>query len=278
MLRHMPPGTYRGAIAAARQGGTLPTVCRCRHKECKCDQGRAPPLAAQMEVERRKAQTRQLLLDTPDEAAIRIAFLLGDPRQMLSLAIACRRFRVRSFAWWRAVNSRPTTALVGTAKPIALVEEAARRWVQWLHELRLPTLCSTPDVAGHKPTTWLAQLHEVRRQHSLAASAPTVFTRCHLFIELSEDGHVATRKKTLDATGPIDASHRTAATNIAMRSGRHYAEFTVLEGVCMFLGVVSSTWNVELGDSAERVAGAVMYHICPPHLSMVSVISSVRGR
>ena len=266
MLRDMPPGTYRGAIVAARQGGKLPTVCRCMHQECKCDQRRAPPLAAQIEAERRKTQSRQLLLDTPDEAAIRIAFFLGDPRQMLSLAIACRRFRVRSFAWWRAVVSQPKTALVGSAKPIALIEEAARRYVQWLNELRRLTLCSTPYAllpnqhAGDKSTTWLAKMHEVRRQHSLAASAPTVFTRCHSFIELSEDGHVATRKKTLQATGPVDASHRTAATNIVMHSGRHYAEFTVLEGVCMFFGVVSSTWNVESGDSAERVAGAVMYH------------------
>jgi hypothetical protein len=217
-------------------------------------------------VERRKAQTKQLLLDTPDEAAIRIAYLLGEPRQMLSLAVACKRFRVRSFAWWRAVATQPTTALVGAAHPIALVEEAARRWVQHLHDLRVLTLCSTPDVllpinhAGRKSTSWLAKMHEVRRLHSLAASAPTVFTRHHLFIELSEDGCVATRKRTLQAAGPVDASHRTAATNIVMRSGRHYAEFTVLDGVCMFLGVVSSTWNVEVGDSAERVAGALMYH------------------
>ena len=87
----MPPGTYRGAIAAARAGASvLPTVCRCKHRECKCDQGRAPPVAAQLEVARRKARTRQLLLGTPDEAAIRIALMLGDPRQMLRLWVLRR--------------------------------------------------------------------------------------------------------------------------------------------------------------------------------------------
>ena len=67
----MPPGTYRGAIAAARVGGKLPMVCRCKHDECTCDQARAPPLAAQLEADHRQAQTRQLLLDTPDEAALK---------------------------------------------------------------------------------------------------------------------------------------------------------------------------------------------------------------
>lgn len=274
----MPPGTYRGAIAAARNGGMLPTVCRCRHEECTCDQARAPPLAAQAEAARTKEQTRRLLVDTPDEAAIRIAQLLGDPRQMLRLAIACKRFRVKSFAWWREVSrqqprlvagGQPSTALVGAAHPITLVDEAARRWVQLLNELRLPTVCPTTADVMSRPTnphasrvspTWLAKMHEAQRQHSLAVNAPTAFTRHHLFIELSEDGRVATRKRTLQAAGPVDASHRTAATNIVMRSGRHFVEFTVLEGVCMFLGVISSAWNVESGNFAERVTGGLLWH------------------
>lgn len=287
----MPPGTYRGAIVAARKGGMLPTVCRCRHEKCTCDQARAPPLAAQEEAARTKEQTRRLLIDTPDEAAIRIAQLLGDPHQMLRLAIACKRFRVKSFVWWWEVSrhkprlvasGQPQTALVGPAHPITLVDEAARRCVQLQNELRLPTLCpTTADVmlrptnppASRVSTSWLAKMHEVQRQHFLAVNAPTAFTRHHLFIEMSEDGRVATRKRTLHAAGPVDASHRTAATNIVMRSGRHYAEFTVLEGVCMFLGVISSAWDVESGNFAERVAGGLRRQLPFPSVWVVHAAS-----
>jgi hypothetical protein len=52
----MPPGTYRGAIVAARTGGKLPLVCRCEEPDCTCAAGRQPSPAALSEANMQKAR------------------------------------------------------------------------------------------------------------------------------------------------------------------------------------------------------------------------------
>ena len=52
----LPPGTYRGAIAAARTRGKLPLVCRCEEPDCICASARQPPPAALSEANMQKAR------------------------------------------------------------------------------------------------------------------------------------------------------------------------------------------------------------------------------
>lgn len=242
----MPPGTYRGAIAAARRGGPLPLVCRCEEKECTCASGRQPPPAVLAEANMQKARMRRLLLGIPDEAAIRVALLVGDPRQLVRLSVACKRFRTK-------------TITVAGARLISIVEEAARRWVGSARKsavaeaLLLPAQSPQDLLTAHN---WIRKMHEAQKQHVLSVNAPTVFSRHHVFIGLTEGGSVGTRMKIMHANGGSDASTRTAATNIVMRTGRHYAEFTVVEGIWTFFGVIAAKWNVEAGEGAERVPGA----------------------
>ena len=44
-----------------------------------------------------------------------------------------------------------------------------------------------------------------------------------------------------------DFNFRVAASQVAMRSGRHFAQFTVLNGDDMFFGVIRPGWDVEGG-------------------------------
>eukprot|EP01046_Picozoa_sp_COSAG06_P078216 COSAG06_NODE_25859_length_627_cov_1.017045_1_plen_104_part_10 len=47
--------------------------------------------------------------------------------------------------------------------------------------------------------------------------------------------------------------YRSAASTAVMRSGRHFAQFTVLAGTWIFFGVLRPGWDVERGDSAMDV-------------------------
>jgi hypothetical protein len=76
-----------------------------------------------------------LLTATPDEAAIIIACALTDPRDLLSLAAACRRFFIKCIA---APPKHRGTASVGAlaaeechqaTEMWSIVEEVGRRWI-----------------------------------------------------------------------------------------------------------------------------------------------------
>ena len=56
-------------------------------------------------------------------------------------------------------------------------------------------------------------------------------------------------------------SYRTAASTAVMRSGRHFVQFTVVEGDMSF-GMIRPGWDVEGGTAAHRVDGhcAVAVH------------------
>ena len=69
---------------------------------------------------------------------------------------------------------------------------------------------------------------------------------------LSENGAVATKNAN-------DFNFRVAASQVAMRSGRHFAQFTVLNGDDMFFGVIRPGWDVEEEGRAFDVAGHCFY-------------------
>ena len=94
-----------------------------------------------------------------------------------------------------------------------------------------------------------------------ALRAPLLFGRAPGTVTLSEGGEGATR----DA----GYGHQAAAGTVAMRSGRHFAQFMVMEGGSnMFLGVIRPGWDVEGGESAFNVDAHCFYrtyggHRCP---------------
>ena len=82
---------------------------------------------------------------------------------------------------------------------------------------------------------------------------PLAFGRAHADVTLSEGGAVATR-------GAAGGWSRTAASTVAMRSGRHFARFTVVEArSMMFFGVIRPGWDVEGGMYAPDGDGHCFY-------------------
>ena len=71
---------------------------------------------------------------------------------------------------------------------------------------------------------------------------PLAFGRSHGEVTLSENGAVA--------TNDYRAGYRTAASTVVMRSGRHYAQFTVVEGDFLFFGVIRPGFDVAGGADA----------------------------
>ena len=95
--------------------------------------------------------------------------------------------------------------------------------------------------------SWLCLMHEVG-----VLRLPLAFGRAHADVTLSEGVAVAT--KTVQ-----DLIPRAAASEAVMRSGRHFAQFTVLEG-SMYFGVIRPSWDVEGGANAEGAGGHCFYH------------------
>eukprot|EP01046_Picozoa_sp_COSAG06_P003938 COSAG06_NODE_158_length_21760_cov_36.036979_6_plen_319_part_00 len=190
-----------------------------------------------MEVATRAAQrdaAANLLTATPTEAALVIACALTDPRDLLALALACRRFFTRSIAAPPLPRSAAGAAASGGTTAAAaqqqvemwsIIQEAARQWI----------VRCTDQERGWVPRrgreSWLGLMREVE---SLRRGA--VFGRSHAHITLSEGGSLATT---------YDWLVRTAASKAVMRAGRHYAQFTVVSGRFMHFGVIRPGWDVE---------------------------------
>ena len=172
-----------------------------------------------------RSRTREhtnLLTATPDETALAIAGFLLTARDLLCLQLTCRRFSVKCIASGGG-GGGPAAA----HEMLCIVGEAARRWV---------ARCSEQErgwVPRRGLESWLGLMHEVE-----VLQLPLAFGRAHAEITLSENGAVATKSR---------GGWRTAASRVAMRSGRHYAQFTVLDGRQVSFGVIRPGWDVEGG-------------------------------
>jgi hypothetical protein len=175
-----------------------------------------------------------------DEAAIIVACALIDPRDLLRLARACRRFATKCIA--APASHRCSASGGGAASPQqaemwSIAEEAARRWIA----------SCTDQERGWVPRrgreSWLGLMWEVESLRRGAA----VLDRWHTSITMSRGGSRATRG------GPQDYAARTAACKPVMRAGRHYAQFTVMVGKYMFFGVIRPGWDVERVRSEHTV-------------------------
>ena len=173
-----------------------------------------------------------LLTATPDEAAIIIACALTDPKDLLRLARACRRFATKCIAapaaHRTAASGGGTAAAAQHAEMWSIIEEAARRWI---------ATCTHQErgwVPRRGRESWLGLMWEVESLRRAAVFG----RRSHETITLSEGGALATM-------GEHDGLFRTAASKAVMRAGRHYAQFTAVKGSIMFFGVIRPGWDVE---------------------------------
>ena len=154
------------------------------------------------------------LLTMTDDLLIHIASMLTAPTDLVRLQLTCPRFADK---------------VCGSSEMLSIPEEAARLWVDG---------CSEQErdwVPRRWLESWLGLMHEVG-----VLRLPLAFGRAHAEITLSENGAVATKSAR--------RRRRTAASKVVMRSGRHSAQFTVVEGGYLFFGVIRPGWDVEGGE------------------------------
>ena len=98
----------------------------------------------------RTRDATNLLISTPDEAALAIACALPSARDLLSLRLSCRRFNVKCIA------AAGGDANGGAAREmLCITEDAARRWV---------ARCSEQErewMPRRELESWLWLMHEV---------------------------------------------------------------------------------------------------------------------
>ena len=167
------------------------------------------------------------LLTMTDDLLIHIASMLTAPTDLVRLQLTCPRFADK---------------VCVSSEMLSIPEEAARLWLEGC----------TEQERGWAPRrgleSWLGLMHEVG-----VLRLPLAFGRAHAAITLSESGALAT--KSLD-----DYHYRTTASKVVMRSGRHFAQFTVMEGGYLFFGVIRPGWGLEGVLEAEDVDGRCFYY------------------
>ena len=198
-----------------------------------------------------RIQTRDdvinLLTATPDEFALGLACALLSARDLLSLRLVCKKFNIRCIA---ASGGGGAAA----AEMLCIAEEAGRLWVAGYSEQErgwVPRL---------QRESWLGLMHEVE-----LLRLPLVFGRAHAGLTLTEGGAAV-------ATGS-DNIWRCAASMAVMRSGRHFVQFTVVQGSSMFFGVMRPGWDVEGGLMADQLDGHCFYETASgQHLSTATLV------
>ena len=178
-----------------------------------------------------------------DDTLLHIFRFLADPEDLLRLQLTCPRFAAK-------VMKTPVGAAGGcdgpggAAEMLSIPTEAARLWV---------AACSEQE-RGWVPRwgrlmSWLSVMHEVG-----LLRLPLAFGDAHASITLSEDGALATRERT----NPDDFFYRSAQSKPVMRSGRHFAQLTLVAGDFAIFGVQEpGSFDVEGetdADPAERGA------------------------
>ena len=179
----------------------------------------------------RTCDATNLFTATPDEFALGLACALLTARDRLSLRLVCRRFNIRCIARGGAAAA--------AAEMLCAVEEAGRLWV---------ACCSEQErgwVSRGERVSWLGLMHAV-----VLLRVPLVFGRSHADVTLSEGGAVATK-------GVYGGSWRAAASKVVMRSGRHFAQFTVVKGAYTNFGKICRAGTSREGRTRrERTATA----------------------
>jgi len=173
-----------------------------------------------------------------DDTLLHIASFITSTKDLLRLQLTNKRFSVKCIA---APSASSGGGPAAAPEMLCIPDEAARGWVAG---------CSEQErgwVSRRGLESWLGLMHEVE-----VLRLPLAFGRSHGNITLSENGAVATM--SVD-----DWMTRAAASTAVMRSGRHFAQFTVVSGDDMMFGVVRPGWDVEGGVNALDVDGHCFY-------------------
>ena len=163
-----------------------------------------------------------------DDTLLHIASFLPTARDLLALQLACPRFAAKVIA--AAPSGGSAGGAAAAPETLSIPEEAGRLWVAGGSEQERGW------VLRLERESWLELMHEVELLRLSLA-----FGRAHGSVTLSENGALATK------TG---GSWRTAASTAVMRSGRHYAKFTVVYCPYVYVGVIRPGWDVRGGLNA----------------------------
>ena len=169
-----------------------------------------------------------------EDTLLHIARFLPSARDLLCLQLVCPRFVAKCIAAPPGVGD-----CAGAAAPemLSIPEEAARLWLAG---------CSEQE-RGWAPRCELESLLGLMREVA-ALRVPLVFGRAHADFTMSEGGAVATMTED-------DYYYRAVVSKVVMRSGRHLAQFTLMEGSHAFYGVLRPGWDVEGGVDANAERG-----------------------
>ena len=173
-----------------------------------------------------------------DDTLLNIARFLPSARDLVCLQLTNKRFAAKVIAAGPRIGARGEAAAAPAM--LSIPEEAARLWVAG---------CSEQE-RGWVPHVELESRLGLMQEVELLR-VPLMFDQAHADFTLSEVGAVAMR----DPGGGYWA----AASTVVMRSGRHFAQFTVVEGINMFFGVIRPGWDVEGEVNAQRVDGHCFY-------------------
>ena len=162
-----------------------------------------------------------------DDTLLGIFRFLPTVKDLLHVLLTCKRFSIKCIP---SPSGAGGAAAAAPPEMLCIVEDAGRRWVAG---------CSEQErgwVHRHARESWLGLMHAVE-----LLRVPLVFGRAHANFTLSEGGAVAT---TTERT----STYRAAASTVVVRSGRHYAQITVVNGDDMLFGVIRPEWDVEGGE------------------------------
>ena len=206
----------------------------------------------------------KLLLETPEEVALHIAGQLDNPKDLLRLGMACRRYRLKIVTDPDYSGSAAAGAdAVGAAPEMwSIVSEAARRWLGACSEQERGWVQTAAEylrghdaAKGQKPRrgcgSWLGPMAEVQKLR-----LPLKFGRAPTNITLTDDLAVATQTAR---PAVVQGSFTTltswaAASTVRMRAGRHFAQFTALTDGRMYFGVIVSSRDA-ITTNAHREDG-----------------------
>ena len=164
-----------------------------------------------------------------DDTLLHIASFIPTAKDLLCLWLSNRRFSIKCIA------AQSGGAAAAPPEMLCIAEEAGRLWVAGCTEQERGW------VPRSELESWLGLMQEVG-----VLQQPLLFGRRHS--SLTKFGDIPFSDSV--ATKRHDGSWRSAASKVVMRSGRHFAQFTLVNGDNMFFGVTRPGWDVEGGATA----------------------------
>lgn len=174
------------------------------------------------------------LLSLPDNILLHIVRADLDSTTLVRLGLTCGRFGRKGIY---------DQSLGKPAERLSLVELAGHRWVLSLDKEQRRW------VPRRDSESWVALMREVE-----ILRLPLVFGRSNSEVALKEGGQVAIRSKAEAHSG------RAAVCKATMRSGRHYAQVVVLDGLLMGFGIYRPWMDIEGGKDLFNVSGNCVLH------------------